>query len=93
LDDLGNIVVSQKNGVPVLVKDLGQVVLGNQERHGVLGIDGQSDAIEGITLLLKNENPSRVMEGVHAAVQDLNEHILPKDVKIVPYIDRSKLVD
>ncbi|BEV15794.1 CusA/CzcA family heavy metal efflux RND transporter [Herbaspirillum sp. DW155] len=93
LDDLGNVVVSQKNGVPVLVKDLGRVVLGNQERHGVLGIDGQSDAIEGITLLLKNENPSRVMEGVHAAVQDLNDHILPKDVKIVPYIDRSKLVD
>ncbi|NQE50636.1 efflux RND transporter permease subunit [Herbaspirillum rubrisubalbicans] len=93
LDDLGNIVVSQKNGVPVLVKDLGRVVLGNQERHGVLGIDHQSDAIEGITLLLKNENPSRVMDGVHAAVQDLNDHILPKDVKIVPYIDRSKLVE
>ena len=93
LDDLGNIVVSQKNGVPVLVKDLGRVVLGNQERHGMLGIDEQSDAIEGITLLLKNENPSRVMEGVHAAVQDLNDHILPKDVKIVPYIDRSKLVE
>jgi len=93
LDDLGNIVVSQKNGVPVLVKDLGRVVLGNQERHGMLGIDEQSDAIEGITLLLKNENPSRVMEGVHAAVQDLNDHILPKDVRIVPYIDRSKLVE
>ena len=93
LDDLGNIVVSQKNGVPVLVKDLGKVVLGNQERHGMLGIDEQSDAIEGITLLLKNENPSRVMQGVHAAVQDLNDHILPKDVKIVPYIDRSKLVE
>ncbi|MFJ3054552.1 efflux RND transporter permease subunit [Herbaspirillum sp. NPDC087042] len=93
LDDLGNIVVSQKNGVPVLVKDLGRVVLGNQERHGMLGIDDQADAIEGITLLLKNENPSRVMQGVHAAVEDLNEHILPKDVKIVPYIDRSKLVE
>lgn len=93
LDDLGNIVVTQKNGVPVLVKDLGKVVLGNQERHGILGIDGQSDAIEGITLMLKNENPSRVMQGVHAAVQDLNDHILPKDVRIVPYIDRSKLVE
>jgi cobalt-zinc-cadmium resistance protein CzcA len=63
LDDLGNIVVTQKNGVPVLVKDLGRVVLGNQERHGMLGKDEQPDTIEGITLLLKNENPSRVMEG------------------------------
>ncbi|MBO9535168.1 CusA/CzcA family heavy metal efflux RND transporter [Herbaspirillum sp.] len=93
LADLGNVVVTQKNGVPVLVKDLGKVVLGEQERHGVVGIDGNPDAIEGITLLLKNENPSQVMQGVHEAVQDLNEHILPKDVKVVPYIDRSKLVD
>lgn len=92
LDDLGNVVVTQKGGVPVLVKDLGNVVLGNQERHGILGMDRKSDTIEGITLLLKNENPSRVMEGVHEAVQDLNEHILPKDVKVVPYIDRSNLV-
>jgi cobalt-zinc-cadmium resistance protein CzcA len=92
LDDLGNIVVTQKNGVPVLVRDVGQVVLGNQERHGVLGMDRNADTVEGITLLLKGENPSRVLEGVHAAVQDLNAHVLPKDVKIVPYIDRSNLV-
>lgn len=93
LDDLGNVVVTQKGGVPVLVKDLGKVTLGYQERHGILGMDRQSDTIEGITLLLKNENPSRVLLGVHEAVRDLNEHILPKDVKIVAYIDRSNLVD
>jgi len=93
LEDFGNIVITQKNGVPVLVKDLGRVTLGNQERHGILGMDWKSDTIEGITLLLKNENPSRVMQGVHEAVRDLNEHILPKDVKVVPYLDRSHLVD
>ncbi|MQY52087.1 efflux RND transporter permease subunit [Rhodocyclus tenuis] len=93
LDDMGTIVVTQKDGVPVLVKDLGRVVLGNQERHGILGKDETADTLEGITLLLKNENPSRVMAGVHAAVDDLNEHLLPKDVKVVPYIDRSYLVD
>jgi heavy metal efflux system protein len=93
LDDLGNIVVTQKSGVPVLVKDLGTVALGNQERHGILGKDKQADTISGIVLLLKNENPTRVMRGVHEAVRDLNEHLLPKDVKIVPYLDRSHLVD
>lgn len=93
LDDLGNIVVTQKNGVPVLVKDLGRVVLGNPQRHGILGMDQNPDTIQGITLLLKNENPSRVMAGVHEAVRDLNENILPKDVQIVAYIDRSHLVD
>ncbi|MYM73100.1 CusA/CzcA family heavy metal efflux RND transporter [Duganella sp. FT134W] len=93
LDDLGNVVVTQKNGVPVLVKDLGNVTLGNQERHGVLGKDKISDTVSGIVLLLKNENPSRVIAGVHEAVQDLNDHLLPKDVKVVPYMDRSTLVD
>jgi len=93
LDDLGNVVVTQKNGVPVLVKDLGRVILGNPERHGILGMDKNPDTIQGITLLLKNENPSVVMQGVHEAVRDLNDNILPKDVKVVPYIDRSNLVD
>lgn len=92
LDDLGNIVVAQKNGVPVLVKDLGEVRLGNQERHGILGKDGNPDTLEGIVLLLKGQNPSRVLEGVHAAVQELNEHVLPRDVQVVPYLDRTTLV-
>jgi len=93
LEDLGNIVVTQKNSVPVLVKDLGDVTLGNQERHGILGEDRNPDTVSGIVLLLKKENPSQVMTGVHEAVRDLNEHLLPKDVKVVPYLDRSFLVD
>lgn len=92
LDDLGNIVVAQKGGVPVLIKDLGEVRLGQQERHGILGKDDNPDTIEGITLLLKHENPSKVLAGVHEAVRDLNDNILPKDVKVVPYLDRSNLV-
>jgi cobalt-zinc-cadmium resistance protein CzcA len=93
LDDLGNVVVTQKGGVPVLVKDLGRVTLGQQERHGILGRDHTSDTVSGIVLLLKNENPSHVMAGVHEAVRDLNEHVLPKDVQVVPYLDRSSLVE
>ncbi|MDQ2822454.1 MAG: CusA/CzcA family heavy metal efflux RND transporter [Pseudomonadota bacterium] len=93
LDDLANVVVTQKGGVPVLVKDLGRVTLGQQERHGVAGKDAQPDTVSGIVLLLKNQNPSQVMDGVHAAVDDLNAHVLPKGVRIVPYLDRSNLVD
>jgi cobalt-zinc-cadmium resistance protein CzcA len=92
LDDLGRIVVVAKAGVPVLVRDLGTVRLGEQERHGILGKDDNPDTIEGIVLLLKGENPTHVLDGVHAAVRDLNEHILPGDVRIVPYLDRSTLV-
>ena len=53
LDDLGNIVVTQKNGVPVLIKDLGEVKLGHPQRRGILGKDDNPDTIEGITLMLK----------------------------------------
>jgi cobalt-zinc-cadmium resistance protein CzcA len=93
LEDLGNIVVTQANGIPVLVKDIGTVTLGNRERHGVLGKDDQSDAVAGIVLMLKGENAAQVMKGVHQAVDELNGRTLPKDVRIVPYIDRSWLVD
>ena len=93
LDDLAQIVVTQKNGVPVLVKDLGEVKLGNKERQGILGKDRNPDTIEGITLLLKGENPSTVLAGVHEAVHDLNDNILPQDVKVVPYLDRTMLVE
>ena len=92
LDDLAQIVVSQKNGVPVLVKDLGEVKLGNKERQGILGKDSNPDTIEGVTLLLKGENPSTVLDGVHEAVRDLNDNVLPQDVKVVPYLDRTMLV-
>ncbi|WP_079433734.1 efflux RND transporter permease subunit [Zoogloea sp. LCSB751] len=92
LNDLANVVVKQKNGVPVLIKDLGEVTIGNIERRGILGKDRNPDTLSGIVLLLKGENPSKVLDGVHAAVNDLNHHLLPGDVKLVPYLDRSNLI-
>jgi heavy metal efflux system protein len=94
LDDLGNVVVTTtKAGVPVRIHDLGSLALGNRERHGVLGYDRQHDAIEGITLLLKGYNASDAMEGVHKAVDELNNGLLPADVKVVPYLDRTTLIN
>ncbi len=93
LDDMGNVVVAQKNGTPVLVKDLGTLRYGHQERRGILGKDDNPDGVSGITLLLKDAQASEVIEGVHAAVRELNDRLLPKDVKVVPYLDRSALID
>ena len=92
LDDLGNIVVTQKDGVPVLLHDLGRLKLGNLERHGVLGKDAKSDAIQGIVLLLRGENPSHVTDALHAEVDQLNADLKLQDVQIAPYLDRSTLV-
>lgn len=92
LKDFGNIMVMQSGGIPVYVKDLGVVRLGHKQRRGIVGKDAQPDVIEGIVQMLKGENPSQVIRGIHAAVDDLNHNILPNGVKIVPYIDRSELV-
>ena len=92
LDDLGAVVVSANKGSPVLVRDLGRLQFGHQERGGILGKDTNPDTIEGIVLMLKYENPSRVLEGVHARVDALQQQLAPLGVKIVPYIDRDDLV-
>src|SRR3984893_1726579 len=93
LDDLGAIVVTQRNGTPILLRDLGRLKLANLERHGIVGNNQKNDVIEGTVLLLKESNPSRVLEGVHAKVAELNERLAADDVQIVPYYDRSDLVD
>jgi len=92
LDDLGAIAVATSAGVPVQLRDLGKLQIGHQEREGILGKDGNPDTIEGIVLLLKGQNPSKVLEGVHAKVDELQKRLEPMGVKIVPYIDRDQLV-
>ncbi|RDI98624.1 AcrB/AcrD/AcrF family protein [Dyella solisilvae] len=92
LKEMGDIVVTESNGVPVLVRDLGKLRYGHQVRQGILGKDNNPDTIEGIVDLLKYENPSRVLEGIHAAVDELNKQLAAQDVRIVPYIDRDDLV-
>lgn len=93
LDDLGSVVVASIKGVPVLVRDVGEVRFGGLERVGVVGKNDNDDVVSGICVLLKGENPSRVLDGLHQAVEELNNGILPPDVKVVPYLDRSDLVD
>ncbi len=92
LDQIGSIVVTQVNGTPVLVRDLGRTTLSHQEREGILGKDSNPDTIEGIVLMLKYQNPSETLRGVHAKVDELNRALAHDGVKIVPYIDRDNLV-
>ena len=97
LNDLGKVVVKTENGVPIYVSDLGTLKYGNLERKGVLGFtDHQrnySDAVEGIVQMLRYQNPSKVLKEVHQAVDELNRDILPKGVKIHPFMDRTNLVN
>jgi len=92
VQDLENIVITQKNGAPVFVKDIGHAEMGVLARQGILGKDDNDDAVSGIVQLLRGKNPSRVLDGVHRQVTELNTKILPPDFKVVPYLDRSDLV-
>jgi heavy metal efflux system protein len=92
LGDISSIVVKQINGSPIFVHDLGRTVLSHQEREGILGKDNNPDTIEGIVLMLKYQNPSQTLRGVHAKVDQLNRQLAKSGVRIVPYIDRDYLV-
>src|ERR1700728_2460547 len=92
LEEIGSIVVTQVNGTPVLVRDLGRTTLSHQEREGILGKDNNPDTIEGIVLMLKYQNPSQTLAGIHVKVAELNGRLASMGVRIVPYIDRDDLV-
>jgi cobalt-zinc-cadmium resistance protein CzcA len=92
LEDIGNVVVSNKNGIPVLVKDIGTVEIGHAPRLGQFGFNATDDAVEGIIQMRTGEQAQTVLKQVEAMTLDLNEHVLPKDVKIHTYYDRSDLI-
>jgi len=92
LEDIGNVVLAVHDGVPILVKDVGRVEIGIAPRLGEFGFQAQDDAVEGVILLRTGEKTQDVLRGVEAKTKELNDEILPKDVKVHPFYDRSNLV-
>src|SRR6202795_2986359 len=93
VEDIGNVVLAVHDGIPVLVKDVGRVAIGIAPRLGEFGFQNQDDAVEGVILLRTGEKTQDVLKRVEAKTQELNEQILPKDVKVLPFYDRSNLVE
>jgi heavy metal efflux system protein len=93
LDELGDIVVTQTNSTPVLIRDLGSLSYAHQEPEGILGLNENPATIEGIVMGLKYTNVSQVIAGIHAKVDELNKQLGSDDVRIVTVLDRSDLVD
>jgi cobalt-zinc-cadmium resistance protein CzcA len=90
--DIANIVITTHNGIPVLVKDIGTVEIGYAPRLGQFGFNDRDDAVEGVVLMRTGEQAQTVLKRVEAKTIELNEHILPKDVKIHPFYDRTDLI-
>ncbi|HXX15085.1 MAG TPA: CusA/CzcA family heavy metal efflux RND transporter [Candidatus Eremiobacteraceae bacterium] len=99
--DLEKTVIKTQNGTPIRIKDIGVVTQGPKIRLGQIGkaihrrdgaVVDDNDVVEGIVLLRKGADTAAMLENLHAMVRRLNEQVLPKGVKIVPYLDRDDLV-
>jgi heavy metal efflux system protein len=99
--DIEQTVITTKNGTALRVMDIATVAQGPKIRLGQIGkaihrADGtvldNEDVVEGIVLLRKGANSDETLAGIHAKVKELNDHILPPGVKVVPFLDRSDLV-
>lgn len=93
IEDIDNIIINKINGVPLLVRNVANIVEAGKPRLGQVARDQQEDVLEGIIVMRKGENPSEVLDRVRAKVDELNNSILPKDVKISTFYDRTNLMD
>jgi cobalt-zinc-cadmium resistance protein CzcA len=95
-DDIGEVVVGSANGVPIRVKDIGHTEIGHAPRLGIFGFQDKSknndDAVEGVILMRRGEQTQNVLAGVEKKTEELNRRVLPPDVKVRPFYDRSDLV-
>jgi len=91
-EDIGRIPLSAKGGTPILIRDVAQVKIGSLPRLGTVGQDQDDDVVTGIVIMRKGENPSLVLQGIKAKIEELNTRVLPKGVQIVPYYDRTWLM-
>ena len=90
--DIERVVIAETNGTPVLVRDVAEVRVGSFPPQGLAGQDDADDIVNGIVVMRKGENPSKVLDALHAKIIQLNARGLPPGVRIVPYYDRSELI-
>lgn len=90
--DIENVVVAERGGTPILVKNVARVRIGSVPRQGVAGQDDEDDVVTGVVLMRRGENPSVVLKAVRAKVDALNHGGLPAGVKVVPIYDRTWLI-
>lgn len=106
INEIKNIIITNLNGVPVLIKDVAEVAISNLPRLGWVARSGRTtdsaghsiiihedDVVEAIIVMRKGENPTEVLNALKAKIDKLNNYVLPPDTKIVPYYDRTDLIN
>ena len=98
--DIGAIAVDSRGGTPIRISDIGTVTIGHAVRLGRVGmlfktpsgISDDDDAVQGIVIMRRGENPRDVLDGIHAKVQEINAHYLPPGIRMVTHYDRTELI-
>lgn len=94
LDDIRNIVLQEENGVPVYMRDIAEVKLGYEGRVGALIKNGDTESVGGVVMMMRGGNAKEVVSRIQDLVKEINDKgMLPNNLKIVPFYDRSELVD
>jgi cobalt-zinc-cadmium resistance protein CzcA len=93
IDDLRLVRVATHEGTPVFLRDVADVVEGWAPRQGVVSHNQEKEAIEGIVLMRRGENPSVVLERVRAAIEEVNRRLKSDNAHVVPFYDRTDLVN
>lgn len=92
IPDIENVLVVTRQGVPILVKHVAKVAIGSLPRVGQVGLDEQDDKVEGIVVMRKGENPSKVLAALKEKISEVNEKVLPSDIQMETFYDRDKLM-
>lgn len=92
IDDINKIVVKNKNGIPILIRDIAKVQIGSSIRYGAVTKDGKGEEVSGMVMMLKGENSGEVVKRVKEKMEQIKKS-LPEGVSIEPFMDRTKLVN
>lgn len=93
VEDIENILIEVKGSSPIRVKQVAEVGISSKPRLGQVGLNDDDDVVQGIVIMLRGQNPSEVIVHLKEKIAELNERILPDNVKIEPFLDRTNLVN
>ena len=93
IEDIENILIEVRGSTPIRVKQVAAVEVGSRPRLGHVGLDDEDDIVQGIVVMLRGQNPGEVINNLKVKIEELNDRILPDEVRIEPFLDRTTLVD